>query len=80
MKYGLFRDAPFRPLFANGHGFAVPLRDETRALWTFSSEKAALVLRSALHHDTGSGGFVQIAKISLIKERIKTEYLIGEPT
>lgn len=73
MKYGLYREAPFRPLFVNGHGFAEPKKDEYRQLWAFSSEDAAKTLHRTLRHDSGPGGFVFIEKLSKIQQRIKDE-------
>ena len=64
----LFREAPFRPLFANGVGFAVPRRDESRPLWLFRSEAEAVALRRHLRHD--AGGHVFVAKRSQLRERL----------
>lgn len=72
MKWCLYRDLPFRPLFANGIGFQQPKQDECRGLWFFSSETRAATLRKTLRFD--AGGLVHIAKAARIRERIKTEW------
>lgn len=71
MKYGLYRETPFRPLYTKGIGFTRPLRDEERPLWIFSSESAAIALRKYLRSDDG---LIFVEKLSRIKERIKNEY------
>lgn len=72
MKWALFRDAPFRPLYANGLGFQRPKRDDSRPLWLCSSEQRASMLRKFLRHD--SGGYVQIDKAPLITRRMKEDW------
>lgn len=72
MKWALYRDSPFRPLYSDGLGFQRPKRDDSRPLWLFSSEQRASMLRKTLRHD--AGGFVQIAKMRDIFRRMKEDW------
>ena len=77
MKYCLYRDSPLRPLYAEGKGFQIPRQDDSRPLWLFSSESAAIALRNSLRHD--SEGYVFIGKAKTIRNRMKTEYTPWTP-
>lgn len=75
--YGLFRDGPFRPLYADGRGFRKPKRDDEISPWAFRNEESARFMARRL--DRPGFGRVFVEPLREIKSRIKREQLSNDP-